>query len=376
MSDISQGQDKSRLAREDPKPINLWSLILGATLAVVFSAGVGYLVFLFVLESYKIVPAEAARTAVTLVGVPTAAGAVFVALRSLRLKEKQLHTDQLRLADAALTYDLAFDSEHNRRQSDQERELRSRYVSAAEQMGSESAAVRLAGVNAMAQLADDWHEQRQSCVDVLCAYLRLPQLKDSTGDRDAADGEVRRTVQGLIAKGFRMCGSDGHPKWTNVDLDLRGAVLRDFQMSKAATGKASFVDAEFLGFTSFLRTDFGEANFRNARFSHTVNFADCKFGKATFYLAKFMGGARFRRATFIGAVNFAKAVFASRPSLEGVISERRIQFLHTTFGTHPDYRGEGYEVVLRGCNINGDPIPDVNVRTTFVSFDEDNDDLV
>lgn len=27
---------------------------------------------------------------------------------------------------------------------------------------------------AHARLADDWTEQRQACIDVLCAYLRMP----------------------------------------------------------------------------------------------------------------------------------------------------------------------------------------------------------
>ncbi|WP_201732362.1 hypothetical protein [Acidithrix sp. C25] len=38
----------------------------------------------------------------------------------------------------------------------------------------EKAAVRLAGVTAMARLAHDWGTQRQMCVDVLCAYLLMP----------------------------------------------------------------------------------------------------------------------------------------------------------------------------------------------------------
>ena len=40
------------------------------------------------------------------------------------------------------------------------------------------AAVRLAGVYAMAGLADDWPENRQTCVDVLCGYLRMPYEPD------------------------------------------------------------------------------------------------------------------------------------------------------------------------------------------------------
>jgi hypothetical protein len=55
------------------------------------------------------------------------------------------------------------------------RTLNERFATAAGQLGSDKPpAVRLAGVYAMAGLADDWTENRQTCVDVLCGYLRLP----------------------------------------------------------------------------------------------------------------------------------------------------------------------------------------------------------
>lgn len=53
-------------------------------------------------------------------------------------------------------------------------QLADRYTTAAEQLGHQQAAVRLAGVYALARLADDWEEQRQVCIDVLCACLRMP----------------------------------------------------------------------------------------------------------------------------------------------------------------------------------------------------------
>src|SRR3954454_17543061 len=56
--------------------------------------------------------------------------------------------------------------------------LSKRYQDAAEQLGHDKAAVRLAGVYAMARLADEWPEQRQTCVDVLCAYMRMPWPKE------------------------------------------------------------------------------------------------------------------------------------------------------------------------------------------------------
>src|SRR5262245_14329548 len=58
-----------------------------------------------------------------------------------------------------------------------------RFATAAGQLGSDKpAAVRLAAVYAMAGLADDWEKNRQTCVDVLCAYLRMPYEPDP-GDK-------------------------------------------------------------------------------------------------------------------------------------------------------------------------------------------------
>src|SRR5262245_30899342 len=48
--------------------------------------------------------------------------------------------------------------------------LNGRFATAAAQLGDGQPAVRLAGVHAMAGLADDWPENRQTCVDILCAY--------------------------------------------------------------------------------------------------------------------------------------------------------------------------------------------------------------
>ena len=49
-----------------------------------------------------------------------------------------------------------------------------RFITAAELLGHSEEACRLAGVHAMAGLADDWTKRRQTCIDVLCAYLRMP----------------------------------------------------------------------------------------------------------------------------------------------------------------------------------------------------------
>ena len=55
---------------------------------------------------------------------------------------------------------------------DRTRVFNERFTAIATQLGDAQPAVRLAGVHAMAGLADDWKQNRQTCVAVLCAYLR------------------------------------------------------------------------------------------------------------------------------------------------------------------------------------------------------------
>ena len=112
--------------------------------------------------------------------------------------------------------------------------LSKRYQDAAEQLGHDKAAVRLAGAYALARLADEWEEQRQTCVDVLCAYLRMqPKMTTYQSEdgypydaHDVGDMEVRHTISGLIASriGPRQTGG----VWSNCELNLRGAYLIDF----------------------------------------------------------------------------------------------------------------------------------------------------
>jgi hypothetical protein len=99
--------------------------------------------------------------------------------------------------------------------------LAKRYQDAATQLGHVSAAVRLAGVYAMGRLADDWPEQRQSCVDVLCACLRMPISREAI---QAAEGErsVRTAIVALVGEHLDAGRS---VNWCDCDLDFSYAEL-------------------------------------------------------------------------------------------------------------------------------------------------------
>jgi hypothetical protein len=78
-------------------------------------------------------------------------------------------------------------------------QLAQRFTTAVDKLVHEKTAVRLAGVNALAQLADDWGEQRQVCIDVLCAYQRMTYETDPASDKHReGEREVRHTITRLI----------------------------------------------------------------------------------------------------------------------------------------------------------------------------------
>ncbi len=104
-------------------------------------------------------------------------------------------------------------------------QLADRYKSAAEQLGHDKESVRFAGIYALSRLADDWNEQRQECIDVLCAYLRLPEPSDSA-DR-AREAVLRRAVLSQIAT-HTEATPRGPGLWSSMRFDLSGASLPRF----------------------------------------------------------------------------------------------------------------------------------------------------
>jgi hypothetical protein len=181
------------------------------------------------------------------------------------------------------------------------RTFNERFAAAAGQLGSDKPPeVRLAGVYAMAGLADDWPENRQTCVDVLCGYLRMPYEPDPGDDAPGPDRlafrasrEVRHTVIRVITAHLR----DGAMvSWQGSNFDFTGVVFDggDFSGVKFSGGTVSFSGAKFSG---------GEVSFSGAGFSG---------GEVGFEFAVFSGGAvRFRRAEFSGGeIGFNRAKFS------------------------------------------------------------------
>lgn len=132
--------------------------------------------------------------------------------------------------------------------------LAQRYQDAAEQLGHEKQAVVLAGVYAMSRLADDWTDQRQQCVDVLCAYLRFSQSAASEAGQEIVrpDEEVvKRAIIAEILKHTRVDG-DQTRSWSDLSLDLSGARLAGIRTWDNRFETLILSGAHFFGDNSFI----------------------------------------------------------------------------------------------------------------------------
>ena len=152
-------------------------------------------------------------------------------------------------------------------------DLAKRYQEAATQLGHDKAAVRLAGAYAMARLADDWPEQRQSCVDVLCAYLRMPIHDETT---QAVEGEKQVRIAILRLVGDHLDAS--RPiNWCDCDFDFSYAELPVVEWSEPTFRK---------------RPDFS-----HARFADLVSMSNPSFEQGVgFIFGRFAGLVRIQRA--------------------------------------------------------------------------------
>jgi uncharacterized protein YjbI with pentapeptide repeats len=281
---------------------------------------------------------DAIRTAGTLVIGTGGAVALLLTARRQRYTELTLvHTDR----DAI------------------ERRITELYTKAADQLGSEQAPVRLAGLYALERLAHSTVEHRQTMVDVICAYLRMPYpppppaggrsyrslgptqqrrartraygtlaaTPTSRGSRQVhaeQERQVRLTAQNILLRNLRVIPQrrrwwqrtppSAVPAWPGIRLDLTEALLLDFSLSECQLDHADFALADFTGEADFTNAQFVDgADFSSTRFSNWANFDLARFtGRADFSSARFARRADFNSARFTGRADFGHAQFTGR----------------------------------------------------------------
>ena len=243
---------------------------------------------------------------------------------------------------------------------DRTRVFNERFTTIAAQLGDAQPAVRLAGVHAMAGLADDWKANRPTCVDVLCAYLRLPYEPDPGEEAPAserlafrASREVRHTVIRVITAHLRPGAA---LSWQGLNFDFTGVVFDggSFGGAEFAGDEVSFDHAEFTG---------DEVSFDHAKFTgRKVSFDHAKFTgrKVSFDFAEFTGReVGFDFAEFTGdEASFGSAKFAGREvSFDGAnFSGREVSFSFAKF--------TGREVRFEAAEFTGDEVRFVSAEFT------------
>ncbi|MFY1693259.1 pentapeptide repeat-containing protein [Plantactinospora sp. WMMB782] len=227
---------------------------------------------------------------------------------------------------------VAYRKQHFSEMEEQREEVKlsmERFSTAAQQLGDPAAAVRLAGAYAMASLADDWGAGRQTCVDVLCAYLRMFYAVDPPDQPDMqtawhGERQVRQTIIRLISSHLRR---DARIGWWGHDLDFTGAVFDDGEFDGAvfSGGRVSFRNARFIGGRVSLRgvvVSGAQVSFQDAQFVDcVVSFAESAVtaGALSFDGAEFASGeVSFADATFTGgSVDFGAIFCGSSVSFAG-----------------------------------------------------------
>ena len=323
-------------------PVSFWPWTLAAATAVVVVA-IAVTTWLLTIASGAKPGTDQANSRLDAVRTGLAAGAGVGAAVGLMLAFRRQHHQEI-------ATDLT-----NRDAT--ERRITELYTKAVEQLGSDKAPVRLGGLYALERLAQDNPAHRQTIVNVICAYLRMPfsspastsepgpeateeqgepatEMETKTDEIDDTwqqERQVRLTAQRILAEHLRDDRTkDQRPTdppsprfWPGIRLDLAGATLIDFNLEHGVTADANFGGATFSGYAVFGGATFGGvANFGGVTFS-----GDAVFGGAT------LGGeANFGGATFSGDAVFGGAIFDSDAWFGRAIFDDDVWFGRATFG--------------------------------------------
>ncbi|MFI6134160.1 pentapeptide repeat-containing protein [Micromonospora sp. NPDC051141] len=298
------------------------------------------------------------------IGLLAASGAVAALL--LAVRRQQLSED---------SHKLALKTQAHTETDAAERRVTELYTKAVEQLGSADAAVRLGGLYALERVAQNSPSQRQTVINVLCAYLRMPYEVPTSVLRDALpiaesssnsvgelpllsnerpessrdphqELQVRLTAQRILlahlrlpegAKAEDVAILEANPIesfWPNISVDLTGAVLIEWQLDKGYMHEANFTHSHFIGSTSFSGTTFdGDAWFSEAVFDNNAGFTQATFnGRTGFTRAKFDDDALFVEATFGKYAGFSGATFAGQTWFVEATFRADASFQRASFG--------------------------------------------
>jgi Pentapeptide repeats (9 copies) len=301
-----------------------------------------------------------------------------VTLRQIRISQGQLQATRAQMQHT-------LETTQQQLNLTEQGQITDRYTKAVEQLGHEKAPVRLGALYSLEHLAQDNPNYRQTVVDVVCAYLRMPYTPPAQQEpgaeqvqelalpangpdravhpgpgRDPAREElqVRQTAQRLLADHLRrppetsgqeaqlLSPSPQQAFWPAISLDLTGATLVDFGFAQVSVIRARFEKATFQGDAGFAEATFqGPVTFGHARFQGDAGFYGATFqGNAWFDRAYFQGSAWFLQATFQGDATFVAAAFLGNAEFDGATFQATTAFSGATFQATTGFRRATFQV--------------------------------
>ena len=182
------------------------------------------------------------------------------------------------------------------------------------QLGSDKASTRIAGVYALTDIADTYRGgYRQRVVDILCGYLRSDRETYPLGEDGKPatglprSGDADKAVESTILSMFVAHLKKG-PRDENGDVTLRQQVRNDqlwCDCSFDLHGATFHEDVRLIGTT----------------FEHGLNFQGTKFER----------GANFSGAHFTGGANFVMAEFRTSAVFSGIQGQPSFRFEECKF---------------------------------------------
>ena len=193
--------------------------------------------------------------------------------------------------------------------------------SAIQQLGSRSPQVRIAGVYALADVADTYRSEihgvdyNKRAVEILCGYLRTAR---SENDKPVESAVLSILSNHMIPPANSSSNKNIGP-WSRYTIDLRGAILKEtINFQGAYIASLDCRQAEFHGEAYLTEAHFdGDTYFDKAHFHHKADFTGAQFqqgtksteSEATFRGTRFDGDTHFDTVHFYHDANFTGAQF-------------------------------------------------------------------
>lgn len=279
----------------------------------------------------------------------------------------QAHAEQVAEASRLHSEQVAADDRHDAA----ERRLTDIYTKAAEQFGSNNVAVQLAGLYGFERLANDHPQLRQTVVNVICSFLRMPppSITETTVSINQ-NIQVRSAAQRILLEHLHPPEelSDDHSVgiYWEVSINLSKATLEDFSLTKCRINKGTFVEAVFTGgcnFAGLIATGeldltsatfgcpmtademhiSGDVTLDSAVFETTANFNESRFeGRTILRGTEFLAEASFDRCHFFGSFHCLNSTWSDSADFTGSTFHQSVDFDSTTFEGEASFRGADF----------------------------------